>query len=87
MEIGDYTLRTWGEGQTIRYLEELETCCQQLANNPNLGRACDEILPGLRRIEHCRHVLFYRLETDGIWVSRILHNRMLPDRHAVGNDS
>ena len=86
IQIGEYTLQKWGERQTIRYLEELEACCRQLADSPNLGRACDEIRPGLRRMEHSRHVLFYRLEADGIRVSRILHHRMLPDRHAVGNE-
>jgi plasmid stabilization system protein ParE len=31
-EIGFYTLRTWGETQTIRYIGQLEDCCQLLAN-------------------------------------------------------
>jgi plasmid stabilization system protein ParE len=30
-----------------------------------------------------RHVIFYRRETKGILVSRILHQRMLPERHAI----
>ena len=30
MGIGIYTLRTWGVDQTIRYIEDLESCCQQL---------------------------------------------------------
>src|ERR1039458_6865886 len=43
LSIGAYTLRTWGEDQTIRYIEDLEACCQTLADNPTLGRACDEV--------------------------------------------
>jgi hypothetical protein len=31
-----------------------------LVGNPELGRGCDEIRPGLRRIAHGRHVVFYR---------------------------
>ena len=42
LSIGDYTLRTWGDDQTTRYLGELEACCQLLADNPALGRRCDE---------------------------------------------
>jgi toxin ParE1/3/4 len=82
-DIGSYTLRTWGEEQAMRYLEGLEACCQQLADNPELGRACDHIRPGLRRVEHGRHVVFYRIEGGTIVVSRILHQSMLPERRSI----
>jgi toxin ParE1/3/4 len=81
--IGAYTLRTWGETQVLRYIDELESLCQTLVDNPMLGRACDHIRPGLRRLEFGRHVLFYRQKTDGILVSRILHLRMLPETQAI----
>ena len=81
--IGDYTLRTWGEEQTIGYLHDLETCCQMLADNPMLGRACDFIRPGLRRMEQGRHVVFYRQRAGGILVCRILHQRMLPEKQSI----
>lgn len=81
LSIGDYTLRTWGKAQAARYINELELCCQTLADNPALGRPCDDIRPGLRRLEHRKHVIFYRQQHGGILVSRILHERMLPDRH------
>jgi toxin ParE1/3/4 len=83
MSIGDYTLRTRGIKQAVRYLGELEDCCQTLADNPALGRLCDEIRPGLHRLEHGKHVVFYRQDRGGILVSRILHQRMLPDIHAI----
>ena len=83
LSIGAYTLRTWGEDQTIRYLDDLEACCQMLADNPTLGRVCDDVRPGLRRMERGRHVVFYREDAGGILVSRILHQRMLPERHAI----
>jgi len=82
LSIGDYTLRTWGEPQAARYLGEIELCCHTLAGNPLLGRSCDDVRPGLRRLEHGKHVLFYRQETGGILVSRILHRRMLPGWHS-----
>ena len=86
MDIGAYTLDTWGEDQTIRYIDGLESCCQQLAENPQLGRRCDHIRPGLRRMEHGRHVVFYRMEAEGILVSRILHQRMLPERQRIDEE-
>jgi toxin ParE1/3/4 len=83
LNIGNYTLRKWGKTQTARYLNELEICCQTLADNPALGRLCDDVRPGLHRHEHSSHVVFYRQERGGILVSRILHQRMLPERHAI----
>jgi len=80
LSIGAYTLRIWGEDQTIRYIDDLEECCPMLACNPKLGRACDDVRPGLRRMERGRHVVFYREDARGILVSRILHQRMLPER-------
>ena len=43
-----------------------------------LGRTCDHIRHGLRRMERGEHVIFYRESAGGIRVSRILHQRMLP---------
>jgi toxin ParE1/3/4 len=84
LSIGGYTLRTWGETQAIRYIGEIEACCQMLGDNPALGRPCEDIRPGLRRMEHGKHVVFYRLQKpDGILVVRILHQRMLPERQAI----
>ena len=83
LSIGDYTLRTWGKIQTTRYISEFEVCCQKLADNPALGRPCDDVRPGLRRLEHGKHVVFYRQKRGGILVSRILHQRMLPNKYAT----
>jgi toxin ParE1/3/4 len=85
--IGIYTSRTWGEAQTDRYIHQLEDCCQLIADNPALGRACDEIRPGLRRIEEGKHVVFYRADRGGILITRILHQRMLPENQANDDDT
>jgi antitoxin ParD1/3/4 len=50
------------------------------------GRVCDDIRPGLRRHEHGKQALFYRQERGGIFVSRILHQRMLPEKHVRQQD-
>ena len=84
--IAQYTLRTWGEEQTIRYIDDLEVCCQMLADNPMLGRACDPIRQGLRRMERGRHGVFYREDGGGILISRILHRRVLPERRPIDDD-
>ncbi|MEP6601492.1 MAG: type II toxin-antitoxin system RelE/ParE family toxin [Nitrospirota bacterium] len=87
MDIGAYTLRTWGVDQTIRYIDDLESCCRQLAENPASGRPCEHVRPGLRRMEQGKHVVFFRRELGGILVSRILHERMLPERHTIEDET
>ncbi len=82
LNIGTYTLQTWGEAQAGRYLDSLEQCAKMLAAKPMLGRPCGWICPGLHWFEKGRHVLFYRLESNGILISRILHQRVLPDRQS-----
>jgi toxin ParE1/3/4 len=86
LEIARYTLHTWGLDQTLRYLDDLEACCRKLAYHPKLGRECEDIRPGLRRMEQGRHIVFYRQVPGGVLVSRILHQRMLPERHAIDDD-
>jgi toxin ParE1/3/4 len=75
-DITVYTLRTWGDTQTDRYICELEDCCHLLADSPALGRPCNGIRPGLRRMEHGKHVVFYREEDGG----------MLPQIQAIDDE-
>ena len=87
LAIAEYTLRKWGDAQAVRYLRELQACCQQLADNPALGRPCEHVRQGLRRLEHGKHVVFYRSQSEGILVSRVLHERMLPERHIIDDEA
>jgi toxin ParE1/3/4 len=54
-----------------------------LADNPMMGPSCDVISRGLRRMASGRHIIFYREAPNGILVSRILHQRMLPEKHDI----
>src|ERR1035438_597133 len=80
LSIGAYTLETWGTAQAERYLDGLERCAKVLAANPPLGRPCKWIRAGLYRFEKGRHVLYYRNVVDGIFISRIPHQNMLPEQ-------
>jgi toxin ParE1/3/4 len=73
-----FTLKTWGIAQTERYLEDLEKCFQLLADNAEIGHKCDSILPGLRRFEHQKHIIFYLPQEDGVLIVRVLHEQMIP---------
>ena len=83
IDIGAYTIRTWSEAQASAYLTELQDCCHLLALNPRLGRSCDDIRLGLRRMSQGKHVILFRQTPGGILVVRILHQSMLPHRHQV----
>jgi toxin ParE1/3/4 len=86
-QIATYILDRWGQDQAANNISGLEACCRQLLKNLELGRACDYIRPGLRRMEYGRHILFYRIEQGGIFVSRILHQRMLPEGKSIEDES
>ncbi len=34
-------------------------------------------------MEYEKHVIIYRADVDGIFISRILHQRMMPSRHLI----
>lgn len=81
IEIADYTLDMWGVGQAERYLDGLDDCFKRLVQTPRMGRACDSIRRGYRRIEQGKHVVIYRADAHGVFVCRILHQLMLPKGH------
>jgi toxin ParE1/3/4 len=76
--IVEYSKEKWGSRQTDKYLSRLEDELELLARNPLIGRSCNSILPGLRRLEVGKHVVFYVPTPEGILISRVLHRRMLP---------
>ena len=79
--IYDYTARQWGAEQAGLYMELLESACLGLAADPALGQDCGDIRPGYRRGAAGRHHVYFRFETYGIAVIRILHQRMDALRH------
>jgi toxin ParE1/3/4 len=80
IEIADYTVDRWGPSQAERYLNGLDDCFKRLVQNPRMGRACDQIRPGYRRIEQGKHVVIYRADADGVFICRVLHQGMQPGR-------
>lgn len=81
-QIWDYTYDRWGVDQAEDYLRELRHAIERAAANPQIGRACDEIRLGYRKLAAGSHTLFYRVRAEGgIDVVRVLHQRMDVDRH------
>ena len=76
-----YTLEQWNEKQAGRYLQQLEQCCEQLVDRPELGTARDDLRAGYRSILEGRHIIIYRHQLGRIEIVRFLHQRMDTKRH------
>jgi toxin ParE1/3/4 len=48
-----------------------------LAAHPELGRARDEVAPGLRSFAFGRYLIFYAVEPTKVVIARILHGAQL----------
>jgi len=80
-----YSFQTFGEAQADAYAAEVISSLNNLANLPETGRRRDDIQPGLFSIPCARHVIFYTMEDDGIFVVRILHDAMDVPRHLTSD--
>lgn len=56
-----------------RWVTQLDLKLRLLASHPLVGRARDELAPGLRSIPFGRHVVFYLPMEDGADIVRVLH--------------
>lgn len=75
--IWDYTFNNWSEKQADIYYNMLLDCCQDIANNPELGKNYTGIKSELFGLKASRHIIFYRKSSEKpIEITRILHERM-----------
>ena len=75
--IWDYTADEWSEEQADKYYNMLLNICQDIANNPDLGKNYDGITTDLFGLKANRHITFYRkTKLAPIEITRILHGRM-----------
>tara|TARA_B100000809_G_C15126990_1_gene526688 strand:+ start:3015 stop:3314 length:300 start_codon:yes stop_codon:yes gene_type:complete len=76
-KIWDYTFEVWSEKQADKYYEMLISNCQEIADNPNLGKNYNGITQNLFGMKTNRHIIFYRTTTENyVEITRILHERM-----------
>ena len=60
-EIWDFTCTRWNEDQADEYVRDLQVAMERLADNPRIGRACDDVRAGYRSHRAGSHTLYYRL--------------------------
>jgi len=75
--IARYTEMTWGREQRRLYLKQLDAAFHAVAENPDIGRRCDEIRLGYFKYRQDSHVIFYQLGLEtAVEIIRVLHKRM-----------
>lgn len=72
-----YTFENWSEEQADFYYQMLLDTCQDIADNQNVGKNYEEIIPAIFGLKANRHIIFYRkIDDEKIEITRILHERM-----------
>ena len=71
-EIWDYIAED-SVGEADAWVDRLDAKLRLLSTQRMIGRARDELAPGLRSVPFGRYVIFYQPVDDGIDVVRVLH--------------
>lgn len=77
-DIWQYSFEKWGEWQADNYNDKLSDAMAQLSQMPQIGAPRDKIRAGLRGYHVGRHVIYYYVRTDHIYVVRVRHDRSDP---------
>lgn len=72
-----YTLEQWGQHQLVAYKSKIDAALSAIVQNPNTGRTKH----GLLVYPAGKHLIYYYIEGETIYVVRILHERMDAARH------
>lgn len=76
-DIWEYSVDEWSENQADRYYSSLKFACQQIGENPSLGKEYEELKSKLYGLRTGKHIIFYQiLNEQEIEIIRILHERM-----------
>jgi len=83
LNITKRSLDDFGERQTIKYMDGLNEAMQGLSDCPDKGR--EFVHSKTRRVylyhRYVSHVVYYRKRKNDIFIIRILHTKMLPEKH------
>lgn len=80
--IAQYTLEKFGDKQSLKYAHGLKEILGELAKNPNLGRRYVAVKNQmLLRYRYKSHVIFYYIESNGVFIVRVLGGKMNFPKH------
>ncbi len=80
-KVKNYTVENFSELQWRNYKDTLLSGFQMLADNPGLGRSCDEIYPNGFYFPIGKHTAYFTKEDDFILVVAVLGQSQLPQNH------
>jgi toxin ParE1/3/4 len=69
-----------------RLAKAIDERCRRLGQLPRMGRAREELQPGLRSVVVDKYTLFYRVTPTAVQILRILHGARDIDRIMKGED-
>jgi toxin ParE1/3/4 len=71
----EYSYQKFGRYQADAYLAGFKKSFELLAEFPRMGRAADELRPGLRRYRHQSHYILYTSDDGQVLIRAIIHVR------------
>ena len=80
--IAKYTVREFGESQSLKYAKGLKEALEELADNPDLGGRYVAVKNQmLLRYRYKSHVVFYYIDGKCIFIVRVLGGKMEFPKH------
>ena len=75
LSIWRYGADKWSPAAADDHLHKIWHACSRLIENPELGKARNELVHGLRSILVDPHIVFYRTPMTAVEIVRVLHQR------------
>lgn len=81
-DIWIYSFKKWGEKQADRYFDKLSISINEtLLENPKIGITCNDIRVGYRQYQVNKHIIFYKLTSNTIYIIRLFYKNMEFKKH------
>ncbi|PWI32531.1 type II toxin-antitoxin system RelE/ParE family toxin [Vibrio albus] len=80
-KVKNYTVENFSELQWHNYQQTLLAGFQMLADNPGLGKSCNEIYPNGFYFPIGKHTAYFTKESGFILVVAVLSQSQLPQNH------
>lgn len=81
LKIKIYTMENFSQAQWHKYKTTLLSSFQTLANNPRLGKSCDDIYSNGFYFSVGKHTIYYTKKDNFILIAAILGQAQLPHNH------
>jgi len=81
INIAKYTIKNFGKKQSESYKADILFCLNRLVKNPEIGRSANHFRPNLKRYNFKMHSIFYETQKNGIFIVRVLGQKMDFRRH------